>query len=166
MEKRHRVAQRSAGWMPRMLWSARNLLTQKSVRHLRASPTSTSTSIYFQSVWLADKRSAQSSGGCPRSSIRWKTMYGSLLLPDARNVCSSLTHAKMMIRVFESNRKNKRNRRPIFARRQCRYAAPIVLPWRYSSRFGSLGTTSKINFDSAANSRTLALDSEPFGSCF
>lgn len=34
-----------------------------------------------------------------------------------------------MIRVLESNLKKRRNRLPIFARRQCRNAAPIVLPF-------------------------------------
>lgn len=66
---------------------------------------------------------------------------------------SSLTHAKMMIRVLESNRKNSLNRRPIFARRQCRNSVPIVLPCRYSSRLGSPGTASKINFDNDENNR-------------
>ena len=60
---------------------------------------------------------------------------------------------------------NNLNRRPILARRQCLNAAPIELPCRYSSRFGSLGTTSKISFDKPAKSRTLALDSKPCGSC-
>ena len=100
-----------------------------------------------------------------QTKIRSITAFFCSRVPEDRNVFSSLTQAKMMIRVLESNRKKRRNRRPIFARRQCRNAGPIVLPCRYSSRFGSLGTASKISFESAANSRTLALDSNPCGPC-
>jgi hypothetical protein len=52
-----------------------------------------------------------------------------------------------------------------FARRQWRNAVPSGLPCRYASRCGSLGTTSKMNGDSAANSLTMALDAKPRGSC-
>lgn len=45
---------------------------------------------------------------------------------------SSFIKTNMMISVLESNRKNKRNRRPIVALRQCLNAGPIVLPWRGS----------------------------------
>jgi hypothetical protein len=57
------------------------------------------------------------------------------------------------------------NRRPILARRQCRKAAPMVLPCRYSSRFGSLGTVSSISCDKALKSFTLAFDSHPGVPC-
>src|SRR5262249_42847647 len=68
------------------------------------------------------------------------------LLPDDRRVCSSLTHANTIAFILESYRKNRRTRRPTFACRQCRYAGPKVLPWRYSSRAGSPGTTTWINW--------------------
>jgi len=80
-------------------------------------------------------------------------------------VFSSLTHEKIMILLFVSNRKNTLNRRPIFARRQCRKAGPMVFPRRYSSRLGSLGTASNINFEIDAKRRTFEFDWKSFGSC-
>lgn len=108
---------------------------------------------------------SQSSRGFPDLSIFWKTIKGSVFAPDERRVCMSFTQAKMIILVFESNRKNNRKRLPIFARRQWRNLGPMVLPCRYSSRFGSLGITSKISVARASKSLTLALDSKTAGSC-
>jgi len=42
----------------------------------------------------------------------------------------------------------------------------MVLPCRYSSRLGSLGTASKINLERAANNRRFAFDWKLEGSCF
>ena len=51
---------------------------------------------------------------------------------------SSFTQAKMMIRDLESNRKNRRNRRPIFVRRQCRNVEELNQDQRTTFGGGSL----------------------------
>lgn len=55
-----------------------------------------------QFALLAATSAAQSSGGLPRPSIFSNTAYGSDLLPAARKVCSSLTHANTITLVLES----------------------------------------------------------------
>ena len=104
---------------------------------------------------------AQSSGGFPRASILAKTVYGSVLLPEDRNVRSSFIHAWTITLAFASWRKNSRNRLPILARRQWRKRGPSVFPWRYSARDGSCGITSDIGRLTARSSLTFAFDANP-----